>query len=294
MKKLVIVLLMTRFSYADSYTKISEYAKSLEKYLMIETAHLEDIIPSISVKKPSAFQRWQMEKSGAEATYNDITNTIILKDDYFTGNGPNYRVKGVNDLADTEKYKYFLFASTTFHELSHADFDVTIENSSKSIKTLLEKKIKPWFAQKFPKFNSKIATHELFGYTAGDGIFQLYQKISDVMMNHGIKYPSMECFSKGALEKIAIRLDLTSNLEFKMTTQNIEYFSIIIPDYVYVKGVDINLKSAGFPEIYKRELYDYFVETYHFPVDQEELIKNLNANEMFSQTLEKCYEGIVN
>lgn len=294
MKKLFLIILVGQSVLADNFSKISEYANSLEKYLMLETSHLQEIIPSINVKKPNAFQRWQMEKSGAEATYNDVTNTIILKDDYFIGPSSNYRVKGVSDFADSEKYKYFLFASTTFHELAHADFDVTIENSSKSIKNLLEKKIKPWFAQKFPTHNSKIATHELLGYTAGDGIFQLFQKIGDVMMAHGIIYPTMKCFSKTALEKIANRLDLAANLEFKMTTENIEYYNIIIPDYVYVKGADINLKAANFPDTYKRELYDYFIETYNFPVDQEELVKNLNANKLFFETLVKCYEGILN
>lgn len=293
MFKFLIGLFFASSVMADNYSKVATYAQSLEQYLMLDTQHFKNIIPSINVKRPSAFQRWQMEKTGAEATYNDITNTIILKDDYFSGTATNYRVIGVNDLKDSEKFRYFLFASTTFHELSHADFDVTIENSSKEIKTLLEQKIKPWFSSKFPSFNSKIATHELFGYTAGDGVFQLYQKISDVMMNHGIKYPTMECFSPGALTKIAARLGLQDNLEFKMLGQNQEFYSLIVPDVVYVKGKDINIKTANFPDAYKRGVYNYFVETYNFPVDQEELINNLNNNEMFQNTLKKCYENIL-
>lgn len=294
MIKFLSALFLLSPVFADSYSKVAQYSNSLEKYLMLDMSHVKEIIPKISVKKPTAFQRWQMEKTGAEATYNDITNTIILKDEYFVGDNSNYRVIGLNDLKDNEKYRYFLFASTTLHELSHADFDVTIESSNKEIRHLLENKIKPWFASKFPGYNSKIATHELFGYTAGDGVFQIYQKISDVMINHGIKYPSMECFPQKALERIALRLDLAKSLEFKMISENADFYKSIIPDFVFVKGKELDLRNAKFPDEFKQNLYDYFVTTYQFPLDGQALIDKLNNHELFYTTLEKCYEKILN
>jgi len=285
MKK-IIILMFSFHAFAGNINQVSSFSKSLEKYLLIDTQHIFEIVPKISIKKPNAFQRWQMEKSGAEATYNDFTTTIILKDSYFIGN----QIVGVDDMKANEKYRFFLFASTTFHELSHADFDVTVENGSEGIKYLLEKKIMPWFKSKFPSFNSKIATHELFGYTAGDGIFYLNQKIQDLMMNHGLKYPSMECFPPKGLERIAARLGFENGIEYKMIFENKDFFSEIVPSTIFVKGKDINLNTSKFPEKFKQELYQYFVDTYNFPVDLEELVYKMN-NSHFRDVLEGCYKG---
>lgn len=270
---------------AGNVNQVNSFSRSLEKLLLMDASHLKEIAPKISIKKPTAFQRWQMERTGAEATYNDFTNTIVLKDSYFVGD----RIVGIDDMKANEKYRFFVFASTAFHELSHADFDVSVENGSGSIKYLLERKIMPWFKSKFPSFNSKIATHELFGYTAGDTIFNLNQKIQDIMINHGLKYPAMECFPAKALEKIGARLGFENGIEFKPVFQNQDFSDIFVPDAVFVKGKDINLKTANFPKEYRKELYDYFVSTYDLPVDTEELIHKMN-NSHFKTTLEECYK----
>lgn len=288
----VTLLLMTN-AIASDYKMISSFASSLNRYLLLETEHFKDIVKPISIKKPTAFQRWQMEKSGAEATYNDITNTIVLKDDYFKNESNSYRVIGLDDLAVNNRYSFFVFASTTFHELTHADFDVTIEGSNSAIRNLLENKIKPWFSKKLPGVNSKIATHEMFGYTAGDSLFFLSQRMSDVMMNHGIRYPDLTCFPKTALEKIGKRLGYESGIiEFKNNYDNSEFYLKTVPDYVFVKGKEIDVKKIGFPEEYKKELYNYFVDTYGFPNDFEELIYKLNDSKVYREKLVECYKDI--
>jgi len=66
-------------AFAGNINQVSSFSKSLEKYLLIDTQHIFEIVPKISIKKPNAFQRWQMEKSGAEATYNDLfLKTVTL------------------------------------------------------------------------------------------------------------------------------------------------------------------------------------------------------------------------
>lgn len=293
MKFLLVSFVIFQSVCADSFSKIENYSDTLEKYLLLDASHLKNVISKITLNRPSTSQEILMADLDAQAIYNDEYNTIVLKDHYYVGTDTNFQIISPDDLEKKDKHKYIFLASTIFHELSHADFDLAIEKKSKYFTMLQQKKITPWFVENYPDINPNSASQELFGYIAGEGIIQIHAKIEEIMLRHGIKYPSMECMSRSVLEKISKEMGFLSNLEFQMVRQNKEYYKIVVPTSIYVKGREINLESSNFPEEYKKELYDYFIETYRFPSDQEELIQNLNGNFLFYSTLQSCYEKIL-
>jgi hypothetical protein len=76
MKKLTFILFLSLTTYASS---LNLFQKELEESLMLDLSHLDRVTNKIRIKKAKGFQLWMMNKMGAEATYNDVTNLILLR-----------------------------------------------------------------------------------------------------------------------------------------------------------------------------------------------------------------------
>lgn len=282
MKWILIAFLSSSFAYAGT-AQFIDFFDSLEQRYLMNTTHLHAISQNIKLKKMGLFS-----PRNAEATYTPATNTISLKKEYMVKEGRGYRVKNFSEF-DQGQYNLFTARATTiFHELSHGDFDVYIDrNRHLPMYQLLNKKLPTWFKKNYQRVNTKTATHELFGYTAGDYIFNLAGKIQSILSQHGLYYDQDKCFSQKALENIAAKLDLVNDLSFKSTREDVDFAHLMVPNHIYINGNDLDVSKL--PSDLKIELAAYFVETYDLPNTYSKIVHKLNQSKFFSSRLEKCY-----
>lgn len=264
-----ILLTILFFSITTHASKFTHFSNQLEKRLLIDLSHLELVEDRIKIRKPNALERWWMNKSGAEATYNDKTNVVVLREKNFRNN----RIVARNDFSGNQKYTFIVLASTIFHEMAHADYDTVIRSEDHSIKNVLWN-IGRWFKSN-TRFNSKIGAHEFFGYTAGDILIGIDSEVSDLLLQHRIHPQTLECFGRSG------EFD-----EFKLRSEK-DFIKSFTPGYVFIKGKSVDLEKLKFPYLYRKQVYSYFSKRYNFPENRKELVDILN-NSKYLDILRKC------
>ncbi|MFG1492058.1 hypothetical protein ABMA75_00730 [Halobacteriovorax sp. ZH4_bin.1] len=283
--KSILTLLLSTYVLGASPVTISEFSNSLENELGLKLSRLDDVVQKVRVRKPNVFEKWLMNKSGAEATYNDKTNTIVLREKNWRGR----RIVSLSDFPKGQEYQFSILASTIFHELMHADFDVLIKGSRTRTDIAL-KNTQRWFSQNIPGVNAHIAAHEFFGYTASDLILGIKSKLQDIYLAHGINSYKNTCFGRRGLERIKKRLFPDGDIQFKDTLNIPNFAKEFTPDTIFVKGQDINIKDKKFPESFRNEVYRHFVENYHAPATSQDLLEI--ARRQYGNLLQKCFEDI--
>lgn len=284
MKSIATLLILLSFNTFAARENFELFLDSLEDHVLMRTDHLIDITPKIRLSKMGIF-----DSRNAEATYSPLTNTIKLKEENLVSLGRGYRIKSFSEYATTAGYNPFIVkAQTIFHELAHADFDVYLEGAKHlEIHHYLTQKIPAWFKKNFRGVNAKTATHELFGYTAGNFIFTINSKMLDTLINHGLYHNQDKCFGEVALRKIATRLELDKKIEFKDTLQIASLENQIIPGFIFINGKSLDIKAL--PQEFKTALMTYFKEQYSLASNTKELAHKLNSSAYLNR-LQNCYK----
>lgn len=281
----VLFILLTNICHSAS-SQFYDYIYDLDKRLLIKKDHLLQITENIKLKK---FQFWMSDT--AEAIYYPWFNLIFLKRDYLKEDSFGYRLKNYDEFHTYQQSSFFYKSSTIFHELHHGDYEVYIkENDHLEIAKLLNKSLPIWFKRNYPRVNAKTATHELFGYTAGEIISVLQDQILNEMIRHGVFRDRPKCFGPVGLKKIAKKLGLDKKINYKEPSQNISYKNKYIPKHIFIKGNDIDVSNI--PKKYKKILLNYFIKTYDLPQNNFELIRKLNNSNFYFQKLKTCYLGL--
>ncbi|EQC46965.1 hypothetical protein M899_2267 [Bacteriovorax sp. BSW11_IV] len=274
-------------------SKLGMFNSSIKTFMLLDFSHLTEVERSITIRAPRLYEKWMMDKTMAQATYNDILNIIVLHDENFVDEGYEKRVKSFYDLAGQKRYSFISNAATIFHEMSHADYDVNVEETPGPWRDFFKNELTPWLARNISYSKAKDLNHELFGYTAGDSLFGLQSEISDLLFAHGYNYIDNKCFGEKYLQKLYERMGRPSVIHFRESEKDISYASKFVPRYIYVRGKDFDLDKAKMPAAMKETLYEYFVETYSFPRTKNDLIQKLNDSHYLPK-IQKCFEGLLN
>ena len=268
MKKYILIPLVL-FSFTINASKFDQFSSQLEERLLIDLSHLETVEQRVKIRKPNVLERWWMNKSGAEATYNDKTNVIILREKNFRNN----RIVSRNDFTGNQRFSFIVLASTIFHEMAHADYDTVLSKEGNIIKDVLWN-IGGWFKSK-TRHNAKIGAHEFFGYSAGDILIGVDSEISDILLQHRIHPQTLECFARGS------EFD-----EFQLRSEK-DYIKSFTPDYIFIKGKSVDLEQLKFPYLYRKQVFNYFSKRYNFPKNRRELVDILNKSK-YLDILKSC------
>jgi hypothetical protein len=262
---------------------------SLKHRYLIDVSHLEAVEDNVRLATPSLLQQWGVIGAAAEAHYNEYLNLVVVdKDKVQDGAVKNY----FDFVREKQGIHFATFASTMFHELAHADYDVFIEESDSNFKFLLNTMIKNWVKKNVKGHSNKIVRHEILGYSA-DGVIQLLDSEFDkVLFKYGYVFAQDKCMNKPYLEKTAKTLGLERGFEFKNHWGEEDYADRISPDYIWVKGIDVDLGALNFPKIYKRGIFNYFKTTYKLPANRAEMINKLNLSH-FLRKVQNCYDEIL-
>ena len=262
---------------------------SLKHRYLIDTSHLEAVEDNIRLATPSLLQQWGVIGAAAEAHYNEFLNLVVVdKDKVQDGT-----VKSYFDFVREKRGIHFsIFASTMFHELAHADYDVFIEESDSNFKFLLNTQLKKWVKENIKGHSNKIVRHEILGYSA-DGVIQLLDsEFSRVLFKYGYIFSQDRCMDKSHLERIAKTLGLEKGFEFKNYWGEKNYAEKISPHTIWVKGEAIDLGALNLPKIYKYGIFNYFKKTYQIPANRDLLINKLNKSH-FRRIIHNCYDEIL-
>ncbi len=255
----------------------------------MDVSHLEAIQDNVRLATPSLLQQWGVIGAEAEAHYNDYLNLVVVaKDKVQDGVVKNY----FDFKREKQEHQFSTFASTMFHELAHADYDVFIEETDSNFRFLLNTMLKNWVKENVKGHSNKIVRHEILGYSA-DGVIQLLDTEFDrVLFKYGYVFSQDRCMNKKSLEKTAKALGLERGFQFQNHWENDDFSQRISPDYVWVKGEDVALIELGFPKVFKRGIFNYFKNTYKIPANRDELINKLN-NSHFLRKVQNCYDEIL-
>ncbi|MBT7609920.1 MAG: hypothetical protein HN576_09190 [Bacteriovoracaceae bacterium] len=285
---LVFIISITKVSFAkiEQFTNLNHSLKS--RYL-IKTSHLENIENHVSLASPSLLQQWEIIGGGVEAHYNEYLNLLVIDKDKII----NGQVKSYYEFKKEEKeYSFSTFASTLFHELAHADYDIFIEESDSNIRFLLNHMLKRWVARNIKGYSNRIVRHEILGYSAGGVIELLDYEISNVLFKYGYVFSQDKCMSKSFLKKTAKNLNLRRDFVLENHREDIDYAEKITPSTIWVKGKEINIDAYKLPKIYKYGIFNYFKTTYQIPSNRSELIEKINESH-FIEKVRKCYADIL-
>lgn len=280
----LLVLSTSSFAGVDQF---SGFNFSMKHRYLIDVSHLEDIQDNVRLATPSLLQQWGVIGAGAEAHYNEFLNLVVVdKDKVQDGAVKNY----FDFKREKQGIHFVTFASTLFHELAHADYDVFIEESDSNFRFLLNTMLKNWVKKNIKGHSNKIVRHEILGYSA-DGVIQLLDSEFDrVLFKYGYVFAQDRCMNRSYLEKAAKTLGLERGFEFKNLWDDVKYYEKISPGTIWVKGEDVDL--ANLPKVFKIGIFNYFKETYKLPANRNELVKKLNQSH-FLRKVQNCYEDIL-
>lgn len=282
-KTFIFIALMAACHGFAAEIQFKGYLDSLSKRLLIDVEHLREISHNINLKK---FGLWSSRN--AEATYTPFFDTLSLKESYLIRLSRGYRVRKFDEFEVVGLNSFFVKSSTIFHEMSHGDYEVYIKGRRHlPIYATLNEKLPRWFDQEYSKINTKTATHELLGYMASDIISILTDRIQTILTNHGVFFDRKRCFSEAGLQKIADRLNLSrDNLKFQNIMEE-DFTTKYVPKTLFINGKSYDLKKL--PQYLKKELLDYFIQTYDLPRTMKELVVKLNESNLYSTKLRNCY-----
>ncbi|OUR99737.1 hypothetical protein A9Q84_01555 [Halobacteriovorax marinus] len=284
--KTILALISITFCIqtSASVAQFSSLTSSLQSRYLIKVNHLNDVARKVRLATPSLLQRWGVLGKGVEAHYNAYLNLVVIRKEYVT----NGRVYDFNDFKRLNKpYHFSTFGSTVFHELTHADMDVFIEESNSSFAYFLKGDLKKWFKKNHRRFNAKIAVHETLGYTA-DGIVEVLDNdISTLLLNFGYDFYRGKCFKKSALLRIYERRNLKEGIKFSSDDVR-PYSERMFPHSIWVKGKDINLRSPRMPDNYRKFIFSYFQRSYELASSKSEYAKKMNDSK-YLNIIKRCY-----
>lgn len=296
MKKLNLAFFSLLFSTFAFAGPMDNFAHSLKNdYYFTKTARAIELNNHVRITKFGILGR--IFSPDAAATYNDKLNIISLHADLVE------KIDGVTYIKDARmirgaQYTETQRLSTIFHEMGHAELDVFIENGKEAEDMMVinhaKYLLKPWYKAHFPKFNAHMAFHEHFGYYRGELMDFMLGEIDTLLINNGYNKFRNSCFKTQLLkQKLSEGVPLEEFQKLYVTDVKNEFYRTrISPHYIFVKGKDIDLRSAPNSKMMLMQTHNifwaYHQAMYNFPINQQDLVKRMNGQSQFKKAISDC------
>lgn len=271
----------------------NEYSRSIEKTLGLDLRRTRALTKSIYLAHPSMLSRWKIINRDAAATYNSWLKTIEISPD-LTGldHQGRLRLLSIEELKAKNVVSYF--AALVFHELSHAEMDIYIEEEANIedlvLSRFLQKQVVPWFEKHYPSFDSEVAVSELFAYYREEALMFLLQEQQAILIENGVNIEKGKCFFGKFLEAKAKELDREQFTKILVTGQSQPYLQQVQVSTIFINGQDLDLSSEKkpVPEHWWKILWQHFSINYRAPQSRQQLVNFMNQQGEFRQLLEIC------
>lgn len=274
----------TAASPATPETHISAYLQSLFARTGTEAPRLAMAASQTHIAHPSLLQRWGVIGATAAAAYNDWTNTLLLQPELtiVTADGVT-RIRTLEEMALTTGPSSIVHAAIVFHELSHAEWDLFIEEgaaiSDRALTSALEKSLKPLLTMSaIPFYNQRLASSEVFAYYREELLSRTLQDAAEILFTSGLNPDDLSC--RGAHRSGKLR-DLMPDSQ--------SYAVRIHVDSAWVQGeeLDLTLNKELHRDI-NDALFEHSLQTLRFPSSRAELFQILARDQRVMSALLDC------
>jgi hypothetical protein len=242
------------------------------------------------IAHPSLLQRWGVIASEAAAAYNHLVNTLILQPE-MTIFDPQYgreRVRTMFEIREVTKTYASPPSAVIFHELSHAEWDLYVEEKAADY----DRELLAVFQEELPKiaklnglsrFKTRLLASEIFAYYREDLLFMILMDMTDIKIASGLDPDTNACLRTGH------RVDTLKILWPNSPEHTASYKDRIRLQDVWVMAEAINLGPAT--DTLNQALFRHAERSMTFPKNREHLLKMLQRDQSLQRDLTRCREA---
>lgn len=267
-------------------TQSQDFLNSLYEEAYIYLPRLHSVAGHIFIAHPSLLQQWGWINSDGIAHYNPLTNTLITPPDntIYDSSLDRRRLRTLRELHDEYGSAARVSAGVLIHELSHAEWDIYIEEGVTSV----ERDLLAVLDEEIPKIAK--ATHLSFFYARllASEIFAYYREelISTILSDYAeIKYASgMEPETNVCMK---LRKPIAALRDFSPNDK--PYFDRVSLWGIFVRGTEVDLNLAPLAkERVKAALDAYMQATALLPSSRADLFHRLENDSKVQKALARC------
>jgi len=299
---LVLIVLSSPRSQAQAEENyVSEYSRSLSRFLGLNPSRLNEIARKTSLARQSYLER---EVFQAGASYRRSLNLISLPDSLIES-GPNGRgrIKSVEKIYFDEGTPNHYKIGMIFHELSHAEQEHMIEVSQtpfdRILLNVLVDEIRPWLKRNYPELSNRrvtIAYNEIFGYYRHEAIQQMLELRHEILARNGLilvdRNPRCSFVPriKNRMKQGPNPADL-NELAGSDLLGPIEKRILVTGVFVMGHEVDLNKpKFSSFQPEWTQAMWSHLVAAHGVPRTGEQLASWVWRDKIVRQQVEACWE----
>lgn len=231
---------------------------------------------------PSYLQRWGIVATDAAAAYNDWLNTLILQPEMtIVDDTGDLRIRTLIEIHQATGSSSSPAATTIFHELAHAEWDLYVEEGE----TASDRELLAAFKELLPPLNAgyfqrRILPSEIFAYYRGDLLGMILSDANEILLASGLEPDTLGCVTRTRPTEV-LRNFSPSSIPYSERHQLTA---------VWVQGEEISVVSGLDPHGKKLNdaLYKHLVDTMQFPKSRLELLKLLESKPNLRKKVRDC------
>lgn len=238
------------------------------------------------IAHPSLLQRWRLVGSDAAAMYNDWTNTLLLQPEMtiFDSEFGKVRVRSLPELHAIHPTAAIVQASVAFHELSHAEWDLYVEEGAEDYDQDLVIALRaetPAMARaaQLSALEARTLPSEIFAYYREDLVGLIFQDTSEIKLASGLDPVTNACRP--------LRQRPEDLRDF--SPSNALYEIRAYQKYVFVDGKDVFLDHDHAANLrVNAALARHARATLRFPASRADLLERLRKDPKIRAAIAYC------
>jgi hypothetical protein len=244
-----------------------QYLNSISSRVGVYAPRLHLAAGKTSIAHPSYLQRWGIVAADAAAAYNDWLNTLILQPEMtIADDAGNLRIRTLLEIHQVTGSASSSAATTIFHELAHAEWDLFVEEGE----TAADRELLAAFDELLPAINAgffqrRILPSEIFAYYRGDLLGMILGDANEILLASGLEPDTLGCITRARPTEVLRNFSPTPK----------PYSDRHQLTAVWVQGEEISVLSGLDPHGKKLNdaLFKHLLETVQFPKSRVELLK---------------------
>lgn len=289
----VLFLLVVGFSFGTPKTASATSLHHSEAFLdsLYRQSRIEAPRVGLSALKtylahPSYLDRWGITASDAAAQYNDWTNTLVLKPEMTIAEPTSgeVRIRTLSEIYQSVGTFASVTAAVIFHELSHAEYDLFVEEGAESydrelMSVLTEEARKIASDNRLGPLRSRALASEIFAYYREDLIGMILSDTNEIKLASGLHPDTNECVPRTKRPEEARNFSPTP----------VPYYQRSKLKIAFVTGKDVNLDlDHAANERLNSALEKHSRATLRFPETRVALLERLRKDPEIRAAMDRC------
>ncbi len=289
-KMLSLLLLASLQQYASAAEPLLHHAQvfmnSVYLNSRIQAPRIGLAAIHTNLAHPSLLQRWGILSSDAAASYNSITNTLVLQPEMTVHDSTygNERLASLQEIRNATGTAARVAAGTIFHEMSHAEFDIYVEEGAedydRALMAVLEAEMPALIAANdVSAFKAFALPSEIFAYYREELFSRILNDTAEIKLANGLDPDLNTCTPIRQIPNTARNFSPTS----------LPYSKRVELRQAWVSGtfVSLGLDPAALQRL-NEALFAHASATMEFPESRAELLKILRQDSSILAAMATC------